>query len=466
MGTKRQKNRTKGQERQLELAFMAEVRGEAPRAAEEGTEMPATVDEPERPAALRRLMEAVCEPVNLNEAYKRVRKNKGSPGIDGMTVKGLKRHLFRHGAEIRTQLLSGTYKPHPVKRVAIPKPGGGERMLGIPTVVDRFVQQAVMQVLQGEWDPTFSEHSFGFRPGRSAHQAVSQAQGYLQAGYGWVVDVDLEKFFDRVNHDVLMGLVAKRVEDERVLKLIRAYLSAGVMENGLVSWSGEGTPQGGPLSPLLSNLVLDVFDQELTKRGHRFVRYADDCNIYVCSRRAGERVMASVKRFLSTRLKLHVNEAKSAVDRPQRRKFLGFTFLYGSAAKRRVAPASVERFKDRVREMTAQNLSLGQLVKELSIYLRGWRGYFGLCQTPKVLRDLDSWIRRRLRCVAWRQWKWRGRRYEELVRHGVKSKLAAQTVVSPKGPWRMSRCPALNAALSNAEFDRLGLPHLEPTPAA
>jgi RNA-directed DNA polymerase len=461
VSTKRQKNRN-----QLELAFMAEMRGEAPSDAVQGTEVPASVSEPESPAAWRRLMEAVCEPANLNEAYKRVRKNKGSPGIDGMTVKALKRHLLRHGAEIRTQLLNGTYRPPPVKRVAIPKPGGGERMLGIPTVVDRFVQQAVLQVLQREWDPTFSEHSYGFRPERSAHQAVDQAQAYLQAGYGWVVDVDLEKFFDRVNHDVLMGLVRKRVEDERVLKLIRAYLNAGVMENGMVSWSGEGTPQGGPLSPLLSNLVLDVLDQELTKRGHRFVRYADDCNIYVGSRRAGERVMGSVSRFLEARLRLRVNKAKSAVDRPQRRKFLGFSFLYGAEAKVRLAPTSVARFKGRIRELTAQNLSLTQLIKELGAYLRGWQGYFGHCQTPKVLRDLDSWVRRRLRCVAWRQWKWRGRRYDELVRRGVKPKLAAHTVISPKGPWRMSRSPALNVALPNAGFDRFGLPRLEPAQAA
>ena len=459
MGTKRQKN-------QLELAFMAEWRGEAPKPVVQGTEVPATANETESPAALRRLMEAVCEPANLNEAYKRVRKNKGSPGVDGMTVKDLKRHLKRHGAEIRTQLLNGTYRPQPVKRVAIPKPGGGERLLGIPTVVDRFVQQAVMQVLQGEWDPTFSEHSYGFRPGRSAHQAVSQAQAYLQAGYGWVIDVDLEKFFDRVNHDVLMGLVCKRVEDDRVLKLIRAYLNAGVMEDGLVSWSDEGTPQGGPLSPLLSNLVLDVLDRELTKRGHRFVRYADDCNIYVRSRRAGERVMESVKRFLGTRLKLRVNEAKSAVDRPQRRKFLGFSFLHGSEARRRLAPTTLERFKKRIRELTGQNLSLKQVVEEIGAYLRGWQGYFGYCQTPEVLRKLDSWIRRRLRCVVWRQWKWRGRRYDELTRRGVKPKLAAQTVISPKGPWRLSRSPALNMALSNAELDRLGLPRLEPLQAA
>ena len=296
-------------------------------------------------------MEEVCERANLKEALRQVRSNKGSAGVDGMTVDQLGDYLKQHWPVIRNQLLNGTYEPKPVRRVEIPKPdGGGMRKLGIPTVLDRFIQQAVMQVLQKRWNPTFSHHSYGFRPHRSAHQAVAQAQQYLAQGYSWVIDLDLEKFFDRVNHDKLMGQIAKRVEDKRLLKLIRAFLNAGVMENGLVSPSVEGTPQGGPLSPLLSNLVLDELDQELERRGHRFVRYADDCNIYVRSERAGQRVMESITRFITEKLKLKVNEAKSAVARPQERKFLGFSFTAGPDIKRMIAPKSLERFKQQIRE--------------------------------------------------------------------------------------------------------------------
>ena len=329
----------------------------------------------------------------------------------------------------------------------------------VPTVLDRFIQQAMLQVLQRRWDRTFSEHSYGFRPGRSAHQAVAQAQKYIAEGYRWVVDFDLEKFFDRVNHDLLMGRVAKRVKDKRMLKLIRAFLNAGVMENGLVSPIDEGTPQGGPLSPLLSNLVLDDLDRELERRGHRFVRYADDSNVYVRSRRAGERVMASVSAFLTEKLKLKVNREKSAVARPWERKFLGFSFTSGRELKRRLAPQALVRFMKRVRALTqrTRGVSLKQMVEELNRYLRGWVSYFGFCQTRSELRDLDSWIRRRLRCVVWKQWKRGRRRFEALRRLGVGPELAAKTAGSAHGPWRISRSPALSYALPNAYFATLGL---------
>jgi RNA-directed DNA polymerase len=351
-----------------------------------------------------------------------------------------------------------------VRRVEIPKASGGVRLLGIPRVVDRLIQQAALQVLQADWDPTFSEHSYGFRPGRSAHQAVKQAQEYIASGHSIVVDLDLEKFFDRVNHDILMGLVAKRVTDKRILKLIRGFLTAGVLVDGLVGPTEEGTPQGGPLSPLLSNLMLDVLDKELEKRGHRFVRFADDCNIYVRSQRAGERVMASIELFLTKRLKLTINKAKSAVATPQVRKFLGFSFTGGANLKRRLAPQTVVRFKAKVRELTrrTRGRSLAQIVKELSVYLVGWRGYFGFCETPTVLRALEQWTRRRLRAIAWKQWK-RGRtRFAELTKLGVDAALAAPTAGSPHGPWRISNSPALALAFPNASFASLGFPSLVP----
>jgi RNA-directed DNA polymerase len=331
-------------------------------------------------------------------------------------------------------------------------------------VLDRFIQQAAMQVLQADWDPTFSGMSYGFRPGRSAQGAVRAAQEYIAAGDRYVVDIDLEKFFDRVNHDVLMGLVVKRVNDRRVLRLIRGFLTAGVLAEGLVGPTDEGTPQGGPLSPLLSNLMLDVLDRELERRGHRFVRYADDCNIYVRSRRAGERVMASVEQFLARRLKLKINAAKSAVDRPGRRKFLGFSFTNAREPKRRIAPQALARFRSRVRELTrrTRGASLAQIIASLSRYLVGWRGYFGFCETPSVLRRLDRWIRRRLRAVAWKQWK-RGRtRFAELRRRGVGKDLAAKTAGSPHGPWRLSNSSALAIAIPTAFLVTLGLATLDP----
>jgi RNA-directed DNA polymerase len=450
------------QKDQLELALAAEGRGEAPRAADRGTESLAAERSIESPAGTERLMEEVCERENLREALKRVRANGGSPGVDGMQVEELSDYLKDNWPTIREELLSGAYQPQPVRRVTIPKPDGGERKLGIPTVVDRFIQQAVLQVLQGRWDRMFSEQSYGFRPNRSAHQAVAKAQEYLAEGNRWVVDIDLEKFFDRVNHDKLMGRVAKRVADKRLLKLLRAYLNAGVLENGLVSPTDEGTPQGGPLSPLLSNLVLDELDRELEKRGHRFVRYADDCNIHVRTERAGRRVMESITSFITRKLKLKVNGEKSAVARPWERKFLGFSFTNGKEPKRRIAPKALDRFKKRVRQLTqrTRGVSLEEMIAEVAVYLRGWRGYFGFCQTPSVLQPLDEWMRRRLRSVAWKQWK-RGRvRFRELRQHGVGKDLAAQTAGSAHGPWRLANSPALSFALPNAYLSSLGLPTL------
>ena len=455
----------KRQQIQLKLAFMEEGKGEALRASREGTEASVAVRAPESPAICEYLMEEVLERDNLRKALRRVKSNKGSSGIDGMSVWQLSGYLKEHWQEVCDQLLRGTYKPQPVKRVEIAKPGGGVRKLGIPTVLDRFIQQALLQVLQKYWDSTFSEHSFGFRPKRSAHQAVACAQQHLADGYGWIVDIDLEKFFDRVNHDMLVGRVAKRVRDRRVLKLVRMFLNAGVMENGLMSPITEGTPQGGPLSPLLSNIVLDDLDRELERRGHRFVRYADDCNVYVRSGRAGRRVMESLTRFITRNLKLQVNEAKSAVVQPWECTFLGFSFTSGPEPRRRIAPQAVERLKERIRKLTRRTRTVGlkQMVAELAQYLIGWKGYFGYGQTIDVLKKLDSWIRRRLRCVTWKQWK-RGRvRFAELRARGVIKDLAAQTAGSPHGSWRISRSPALSFAFPNAYFKTLGLPSLVTT---
>jgi len=455
MDDKRQKN-------QLVLAFMEEDGGEAPKDLREGTESPTAKRGIESPAITEQWMEEICERENCKQALKRVKANKGSAGVDGMTVQQLPEFLKQHWPAIREQLLNGTYKPQPVRRVEIPKPDGGVRKLGIPTVLDRFIQQAVMQVLQDRWDRTFSEHSYGFRPGRSAHQAVNAAQQYMAEGYRWVVDLDLEKFFDRVNHDKLIAKIAERVSDQRLLKLIRTFLRAGVMEGGLVSPVDEGTPQGGPLSPLLSNIVLDEFDRELERRDLRFARYADDCNVYVRSRRAGERVMESITRFITTKLKLKVNQQKSAVARPWERKFLGFSFTAGRQPKRRIAPKAVLRFKEKVRELTrrTRGIKVERMAEELGRYLRGWAGYFGHSQTPSVLDELERWLRRRLRSVIWKQWK-RGRvRFAELRKRGIGKELAATTAGSSHGRWRLANSPALSFALSIAYFDSLGIPRL------
>src|SRR4030081_1731837 len=372
MSGRRQKNRPE----QEVLAFAAESRNDAPTAAVQGTETLMAKHRTESLAGTERLMEEVCELENCKQALQRVKANKGSPGVDGMTVEELPEYLKQNGPEIGEQLRNGTYQPQPVRRVKIPKPDGGVRNLGIPSTLDRFVQQAVLQVLQKRWDPTFSKHSPGFRPGHSARQAVREAQQYIAEGHRWVVDLDLEKFFDRVNHDRLLAAVAERVADKRMLKLIRAFLEAGVMEDGLVSPVDEGAPQGGPLSPLLSNLVLDEFDRELERRGLRFARYADDSNIYVRSRRAGERVMESITRFITTKLKLKVNEQKSAVARPWERKFLGFSFTTNQEPNRRIEPKAVHPFKEKVRELTrrTRGVSVEKVAEELGRPLRGGQG--------------------------------------------------------------------------------------------
>jgi RNA-directed DNA polymerase len=455
-GGRRQKN-------QLELAFVPMGRGEAPAGGKEGTETPRAAHVCQGPAPTKFLMEEICDPGNLKRALQRVCQNQGDPGVDGMTVKALPGYLGNHWSQIRSQLLAGSYKPRAVKRVEISKPGGGTRKLGIPTVLDRLVQQAILQVLQKQWDPTFSEHSYGFRPRRDAHQAVARAQEIVAQGYGWVVDIDLEQFFDRVNHDRLMARVAEKVADKRLLKLIRAFLNAGILEDGLVQPTEEGTPQGSPLSPLLSNLVLDELDRELEKRGLPFVRYADDCNIYVRSERAGQRVMKSVSDFLTRKLRLKVNATKSAVAKPADRKFLGFSLSEGPEPKRIIAKQALVRFRRRVTELTGRNrgISLERMIQELVEYLRGWINYFGFCERCTELRDLDGWIRRRLRCAAWKQWQTGRRRYRALRRLGVKAERAKATAGSSRGPWHMSRNIAMSQALSNRYLTTLGLLTLE-----
>jgi group II intron reverse transcriptase/maturase len=407
-------------------------------------------------------MEAVIGRANVRAAWKRVRQNRGSPGVDGMTVEDLPGHLAANWPAIREQLLVGSYQPQPVKRQEIPKPGGGMRHLGIPTVVDRFIQQCLLQVLQPQFDPSFSEHSYGFRPGRRAHDAVRAAQRYIQEGRRWVVDVDLEKFFDRVNHDLLMGRLAKRITDRRVLWLIRRYLEAGIMGHGVVMERYEGTPQGGPLSPLLANVLLDEVDRELEKRGHAFCRYADDCNVYVRSRRAGERVMEALI-GLYAQLRLRVNRDKSAVARAWERKFLGFGFWVapGRVIRRRVAPQTLKEMRNRVRQITCRSggRSLKAVAVELREYLTGWKIYFHLAETPRVFRDLDEWIRHRLRAVQLKQWK-RGRTvYRELRARGL-SETGAATVAAYTRRWWHNASMNIHIALPTAYFDTLGVPRL------
>jgi RNA-directed DNA polymerase len=443
--------------RQLVLPIMMRV--EAPN-GDRSAETPTAAKGSGHPGT-RELMERVLSRPNLKAALKRVRKNKGGPGIDGMTVEDLPPYLREHWPRLREELLAGTYVPSPVRRHEIPKSGGGVRQLGIPTVLDRFIQQALLQVLQPGFDATFSDHSYGFRPGRSAHAAVMAAKRYVQEGRRVVVDV-VERFFDRVNHDVLVGRLAKRIPDRRVLGLIRRYLDAGVMANGVVVERQEGTPQGGPLSPLLANVLLDEVDKELERRGHTFVRYADDCNVYVRSRRAGERVMKLLRQLFG-RLRLRVNESKSAVDLATRRKILGYSFWIGSgrAVKLRVAKSALTDLKDRLRRSTRRSggRSINGIILELREYLPGWRNYFGLAETPGIFNDLDKWLRHRLRAIHLKQWK-RGRTaYRELRARGA-SELVAATVAANTRRWWKNASMALHTVLPTSYFDALGLPRL------
>lgn len=405
------------------------------------------------------LMEAVCERGNLMLAYQRVVKNKGAAGVDGIGVNEFKEHLKQHWPTIKAKLRVGSYIPQAVRRVDIPKPQGGVRMLGIPTLTDRLIQQALHQVLSPIFEAGFSESSYGFRPGKSAHQAVKAARQYVAEGRRVVVDMDLEKFFDRVNHDILMDKVSKKIGDERVLKLIRRYLEAGMMANGIVSPRTEGTPQGGPLSPLLSNILLTDLDKELERRGHAFCRYADDCNIYVKSKMAGERIMASITGFLSEKLKLTVNAAKSAVASPWERKFLGYSLTWHKAPKLRIAPSSLQRLEGKIREVLkgARGRSLSHTVSELNSILRGWAAYFKLTETKRALEEIDGWLRRKLRCILWRQWKRPYTRGKNLMKAGLTEERAFRSAFNQRGPWWNSGASHMNQAFRKAYFDRLGL---------
>jgi RNA-directed DNA polymerase len=407
----------------------------------------------------RDLMEAVVSRGNMRDALRKVRSNKGSPGIDGMTVDELAPYLGQAWPALREHLLAGDYRPQPIRRVEIPKPDGGVRQLGIPTVIDRLVQQALLQILTPIYDPTFSRSSYCFRPGRSAHHALEAARKHVAAGHSWVVDLDLEKFFDRVNHDILMGRIARRIGDKRVLRLIRAYLEAGVLLGGVILTRGEGTPQGGRLSPLLANILLDDLDKVLESRGHRFCRYADDCNIYVKSERAGERVMASVTGFLERKLKLQVNRAKSSVGRPKTLKFLGQRVLGGREhTYLGIHPKSIQRAKAKIRLLTQRNrgVPLGRVLSDLGRFTDGWVAYHRYTRCVTLLKSMDEWLRRRLRCYIWKQWKTWRRRAEEICKAGVGRFLAYGVAYNNEGPWKSAGTPAMTRAVNNARFVQMG----------
>jgi group II intron reverse transcriptase/maturase len=410
-------------------------------------------------AAATGLMEAVVERGNLWLAYQRVVENKGAAGADALTVPEFKAHLQQHWPTIKSRLLAGTYQPQPVRRVDIPKPQGGVRTLGIPTVVDRLIQQALHQVLQPIFEPTFSDASFGFRPGRNAHQALRQAREYVAQGKRWVVDIDIEKFFDRVNHDLLMSKLATKVGDARVLTLIRKYLQAGMMADGVVSPRIEGTPQGGPLSPLLSNILLTELDRELERRGHAFCRYADDCNIYVASERAGMRLLQCLTGFLAQRLKLKVNMTKSAVAQPWQRKFLGYSMTWHPKPKLRIAAVSLEKLTEKVKVLLrgACGRNLSATIQALNPVLRGWAAYFQLAETKQALERCDGWIRRKLRCILWRQWKRRSARLRNLIQRGLPKERARQSVCNGHGPWWNAGASHMNLAFPKSWFDNRGL---------
>ena len=446
-----------------EMELPLEDRGEAPKVERSGEAGRAARGEARSGVGHEQLMELVVERENCRKALKRVRQNKGSPGVDGMTVGELEAYLWAHWTEIREQLLSGTYQPMAVRRHQIPKSGGGVRELGIPTVLDRFIQQCVLQVLQPIFDPTFSEHSHGFRPGRRAHDAVREAQRDIQDGRRWVVDVDLEKFFDRVNHDVLMGKLENRIGDGRLHRIIRRYLKAGVLADGVVVERHEGTPQGGPLSPLLANVLLDEVDKELERRGHAFVRYADDCNVYVRSERAGRRVMEAL-RGLYAKLRLRVNEDKSAVARVWGRTFLGYGFWVakGQKVKLRVGAKALKGFKERVRQITRRNggRSLAQVAGELRSYLLGWKQYFGLADTPGIFQRLDQWLHHRLRALQVKQWKRGSTAFRELRQRDVPAALAKQAAQFAESWWRIATHTALHMALPGRYFECIGVPRL------
>jgi len=405
------------------------------------------------------LMERVLAPTNLKRAYQRVVRNKGAPGADGMTVADLAGYVKQYWPTLRTRLLAGEYHPQVVRAVEIPKPQGGMRQLGIPSVVDRLIQQALLQQLTPIFDPLFSGYSYGFRPGRSAHQAIETARAHVAMGHRWCVELDLEKFFDRVNHDVLMARVQRQIEDRQVLRLIRRYLEAGIMSGGVISQRQEGTPQGGPLSPLLSNILLDELDRELERRGHRFVRYADDANIYVRSRRAGERVMNNVERFLSQRLKLTLNREKSRVARPWVCDYLGYGISWHRQPRLRVAPMSLGRLRDRLRDLLrgARGCKMATVIERINPVLRGWAGYFKLSQSKRPLEELDGWVRHKLRCVIWRQWKRPSTRARNLMRLGLSEERACKSAFNGRGPWWNSGAPHMNQALPKKLWDNLGL---------
>jgi RNA-directed DNA polymerase len=406
-----------------------------------------------------RLMDKVASRENLLLAYRRVMQNKGAPGVDGMSVEELWEFCRQHWPAIRERLLNGTYMPQPVRKVEIPKASGGMRTLGIPTVLDRLIQQAMLQVLSPIFDPAFSDGSFGFRPGRSTHDAVRRARQHMATGHRWVVDMDLEKFFDRVNHDVLMARLKRTIKDRRVLVIINRYLQAGMMEGGIVSPRTEGTPQGGPLSPLLSNVLLDELDKELEHRGHRFVRYADDCNVYVKSKAAGQRVMASLERFLRDKLRLKVNRDKSAVARPWERKFLGYSVTMHQTPKLKVAKESVKRFKDKLRQMfrMGRGRNLRSQLRDMAPVIRGWASYYRLAEVKGVFEDLDQWIRRKLRVILWRQWKRRWARFKELCRRGIGKVRAAISISNKRGPWWNAGASHMNEAVPAAWLSQQGL---------